>query len=229
MGSNQVKSMPNLTFERDWLRQPLNLTLELFIIEVYKVKTWENYEQVARYLLDKFSSEFGLKEVAGKQVVLGSSGANWEIDAKGVHGDGESFVIIECKRYPENRINQNLLAALAYQISDTGAKGGIIVTPIGLQTGAMKIASSENIIEVKLHQDSSYSDYFIEFMGKVILGVRVDLGNVGIQSVKSSATHSVRVDLGNVGIQSVKSSASHSVRVDIGVSMKLHSVSGGNE
>ena len=45
--------------------------------------SWKSYEEVATYLLDKFSDDFGLDHVEGKQKVEGKrSGTKWTIDAK---------------------------------------------------------------------------------------------------------------------------------------------------
>jgi hypothetical protein len=52
-------------------------------------KPWRTYEEVAQYLLNEFAAHFGLGHVEGKQVVPGQSGADWEIDAKGVAVNGE--------------------------------------------------------------------------------------------------------------------------------------------
>src|SRR5262249_51778893 len=119
------------------------------------MSAWKSYEDVARFLLDRFAEEFGLKSVEGKQEVEGlRSGTTWEIDAKGIREMNSGFVIIECRRHTTSPQKQEHLAALAYRIMDTGASGGIIVTPLGLQKGARKVASAENIIEVRLAEDS---------------------------------------------------------------------------
>jgi hypothetical protein len=67
-------------------------------------KKWETYEQVARYLLDLFSWDLALDRVEGKQIIPGKlSGANWEIDAKGVRTKDEEFIIVECMSIGEMR------------------------------------------------------------------------------------------------------------------------------
>jgi hypothetical protein len=102
---------------------------------------FESYEQVAQYLLDQFAGELGLKRVEANQEVTGlRSGTTWEIDAKGVKVDGEGFVIVECRRYTTSKLKQEHLAGLAYRILDTGAEGGIVVSPMDLQEGAKKVA-----------------------------------------------------------------------------------------
>ena len=62
-------------------------------------RQWENYEQVAHYLLNQFAEKFGLRRVEGKQLLVGQSGTTWEIDAKGTCQDGVDFVLIECRCY----------------------------------------------------------------------------------------------------------------------------------
>ena len=139
------------------------------------MKDWERYEQTAQYLLNQFATHFGLGKVEGKQLVPGTSGTKWEIDAKGVKADGEGFIIVECRRW-NSRLGQGDMAELAYRIKDTGAEGGIVVTPHQLQEGARKIAAHESIHHVKLDQNSTIEAYVIEFLDKAILGFRESVG-----------------------------------------------------
>ena len=83
---------------------------------------WQNYEEVAQFLLDQFASHFGLGRVEGKQVVTGRSTAEWELDAKGVLVDGDGFIVIECKRQ-KHRVRQGQVGELLSKIHDTGAGG----------------------------------------------------------------------------------------------------------
>jgi len=132
---------------------------------------WETYEEVAQYLIHQFAEHFNLGKVEGKQVVSGNSGTNWELDGKGVHEDGESIVIIECKRYTTQRIPQEIIAGLAFRINDTNAEGGIIVSPLGLQKGAEKVAKYTDIKTVKLNAASTTQEYVMEFLNNVCMGV----------------------------------------------------------
>lgn len=141
-------------------------------------KAWSTYEEVATYLLDQNSNEFGLEKVEGKQSLSGKrSGTNWVVDAKGIKDDGIGFVIIECRRYTTSKQNQEKMGALAYRIIDTGASGGIIVSPMGLQPGAEKVASSEGILEVMLDADSTPHEFAMRFLNKLMVGVH-DTGTV---------------------------------------------------
>ncbi len=134
---------------------------------------WESYEQVAQFLLDQMAEHFDLSRVEGKQKVEGKrSGATCEIDGKGLAKDGDGFVILECRRYTTSRQSQEHLAAIAYRIIDTGAKGGIIVSPLGLQEGAKKIAEAENVVSVRLGENSTTSEYILSFLNKIFVGVR---------------------------------------------------------
>jgi len=135
---------------------------------------WESYEEVAVYLLNQFAKEFGLERVEGKQRIKGQrSGTEWQIDAKGVRENNEGFLIIECRRYTTSRQNQEKIGALAYRIIDTGAVAGIIVSPLGIQEGAAKIASSEDIINVQLGEDSTSAEYVLSFLRKVMVGIEL--------------------------------------------------------
>ena len=63
-------------------------------------QSWQSYEQVAVEIMNNIATMLGLEGVEGKQSVYGPrTGTDWEIDGKGVKVGGESFVIIECRRY----------------------------------------------------------------------------------------------------------------------------------
>lgn len=138
------------------------------------MEAWETYEDVAVYILDQIASnlELDLERVEGKQRLYGSrSSTNWEIDSKGVKVDGEGFVIIECRRYTVSNQNQERVAALAYRILDTGASGGILVSPLGFQEGAKKVAAAEGMHEVFMDADSTRTDYVLKFLNRIFAGV----------------------------------------------------------
>ncbi|TVL96432.1 MAG: hypothetical protein CV087_23760 [Candidatus Brocadia sp. WS118] len=137
------------------------------------ITRWKTYEEVARYLLAKFGENFGLKDVEGKQKVKGiRSGTDWEIDAKGRKTDtNEMFIIVECRRHTSSGQKQDHIAGLSYRIIDTSAAGGIIVSPLPLQEGAKKVAQAEGIVEVTLNKDCSTTDYVMQFLNEVMVGV----------------------------------------------------------
>lgn len=139
-------------------------------------RTWKYYEEVASYLIDACAGEFGLTGVEGKQKVRGRlSGTEWEIDAKGVRECDEGFVIVECRRYTTSKQTQENLGALAYRILDTGASSGIIISPLGLQEGAKKIAQVENIIDVQLDQNCTPQEFSMRFLNKLMVGMREEI------------------------------------------------------
>lgn len=135
--------------------------------------TWQSYEEVAAYVLDQVAALFGLQRVEGKQPVKGlRSGTEWEIDAKGIlESDNEAFIIIECRRYTGSKQTQEKVGGLAYRILDTGAAGGIFVSPLGLQEGGEKIAQAENIVSIMLDQDSTKEYFTLKFFNNVIIGL----------------------------------------------------------
>jgi len=138
-------------------------------------KDWQSYEQVAAYLLNRLANELGLEEVEGKQKLPGASGTEWEVDAKGLLEGREAFVVIECRR-TRARQSQSKVAALAYSIQDTGGAGGIIVTPIPLQTGAAKVAQAANIQHVLLDINSTPENFAIQFLNKLFIGASAHIG-----------------------------------------------------
>lgn len=133
-------------------------------------KTWESYEEVAAFVLDQCAAQFGLAGFDGKQVIPGTSGADWEVDARGWTKDGATFVVVECKKHTGTGISQALTGSLAYTIKDTGAVGGFLVSPCGLQSGAKKVAAAEGIQEIKLDPKSTTAAYFGEWLGKLQAG-----------------------------------------------------------
>jgi hypothetical protein len=143
------------------------------------VQSWRTYEEVAEYLLNRMAEQFGLTHVEGSQTLEGKiSGTDWNIEAKGVNTDDEAFFIVECRRYTTSRIDQESVGALAWRIIDTGAQGGIIVTPLGLQEGARKVAASRNIEVVLLDPRSTAKSYIMRIIKgasiKGIIGISMD-------------------------------------------------------
>jgi hypothetical protein len=134
-------------------------------------KAWKSYEEVTQYLLGQFAGHFKLGRVEGKQILPGNSGTEWEIEAKGIKGDGEGFLIVECRRHTKSRLNQESIAGLAFRIKDTGAQGGIIVTPLKLQKGAKKVAEHSEILHVTLDPRSTTSDYLMQFLNQIFVGI----------------------------------------------------------
>lgn len=137
---------------------------------------WKTYEEVAAYLLNQFAAEFGLSRVEGKQKIKGRR-TQWEIDAKGVREGNQGFIIVECRRYTTSKQSQEKVGSLAYRITDTGAEGGILVSPLGLQEGAGKIAKAENIVEVRLAPNSAPQDFTMQFLNKIMIGLSGRINN----------------------------------------------------
>lgn len=131
---------------------------------------WETYEEVAAFLLDEISGELGLSSVEGKQRLAGASGTTWEVDGKGVQLGDEGIVLIECKRH-NKRVNQDTVATLAFRIQDLAASGGILVSPLGFQTGARLVAGATNIEEVHLDPNSTTTEYMLNFLNRAFVGV----------------------------------------------------------
>jgi hypothetical protein len=151
---------------------------------------WESYEQVAQFLLDQMAEHFGLVHVEGKQKIVGKrSGTTYQIDGKGIAKKGDGFVILECRRYTSSRQKQEHMAALAYRIFDTGAKGGIIVSPLGIQEGARKIAEAENVVSVRLGENSTTKNYVLQFLNKIFVGLTdaIVLSEGAVVAIKTPA------------------------------------------
>ena len=132
----------------------------------------DTYEEVAAYLLERFAAEFGLDRVEGKQPLPGhETGTTWVVDAKGVRESDGATIIIECRRYTTSKAKQEQLAALAYRIIDTKSAGGIYVSPLGLQEGAVKVAAARNIVNVRLDPESTTRDFLLRFLNTILAGL----------------------------------------------------------
>lgn len=135
---------------------------------------WKKYEDLARQLLEQLGEHLGLhlERVEGKQKLVGTSGTIWEIDGKGVRADDGGIIVIECKRYPDDRVDQETIGGLAWRIhEELGASGGIVVTPLGLQSGAELVAKRADIQVVELNADATPTEYVMRLLDKVCLGV----------------------------------------------------------
>jgi len=143
---------------------------------------WRTYEVIATQILDRIKTELGFSAVEGKQSVPGLSGTVWELDAKGVRAGSDAFVIIECRRYTTSKLKQDALASVAWRIQDTGASGGLVVSPLGLQEGASKVAASANIVSAVLGIDATSQQFALSFLNNLFVGVTgVEAhGHVGI-------------------------------------------------
>jgi hypothetical protein len=159
------------------------------LAESVAVPNWTKYEEVAAYLLNQFADEFGLDRVEGKQKVHGDrSDIDWEIDAKGVKTDDGGFMIVECRRYTKSRQTQEQMGGLAYRILDSGAEGAIVVSPLGLQSGAEKVAQAENIFDVRLTPESTVDQFALEFLKKFIVGATTTMFMSGKASAVIDST-----------------------------------------
>ena len=138
-------------------------------------ENWRKYEDVARVLLMHLKNELGLTRVEGKQKLVGS-GTEWEVDAKGVGTEEEAFVIVECRRYTSSGVTQEQVGGLAFRLLDTGAKGGIIVSPLPLQKGAQRLAAATNIVHVEIDANSTPDNFAMRFLNRLFLGVKVSTG-----------------------------------------------------
>jgi len=139
--------------------------------------TWQSYEQIAAHVLNQCAAEFGLSRFEGKQELAGKSGTKWEVDARGWTKGNTAHFLVECKKYANTAVSQAITASLAYQIQDTDAQGGFLVSPQGLQSGAKKVASANKIYEIKLDPSSTATAYFGEWLGQLRVGLteKVDI------------------------------------------------------
>lgn len=132
----------------------------------------EAYELVARQVLADLKKPLNISTVEEKQSLTGLSGTEWEIDAKAWIEDGSGFLVVEARRYTKSRLKQEHVAAIAYRIQDTGAKGGIIVSPLPLQRGAELVARATGIEHIRIDPESTIESYLAEYLSKRYFGLK---------------------------------------------------------
>jgi hypothetical protein len=142
-----------------------------------KVQTWRSYEELARHVLLHFGDLLGISEAEAKQRLMGKTGAEWEIDAKGVMTGGRGFLVIECKERSTARLNQAAIGSLAFTVEDVGAAGAIIVTNTGLQEGAGKVAKHHDFKIVYLPKDGTFEEFFASCGNYLLRGVSERVSN----------------------------------------------------
>lgn len=135
-----------------------------------KDSSWKTYEEIATLVLNQCAAEFGIERVEGKQNVLAKSGATFEVDARGWTAGNGAHLLVECKKHTNTGISQAITSQLAWQILDTDAEGGFLVSPHGMQKGAKHVAAAANIHEIKLDPRSTPSAWFGEWLGKLRAG-----------------------------------------------------------
>ena len=134
---------------------------------------WSIYEDAARKVLVDLRMTLGLSSIEGKQSLAGLSGATWEIDAKAWQDGGDGFLVVEARRHTSSGLKQEEIGAIAYRIQDTRAVGGVVVSPLPLQSGATLVARSTGIAHVRLEPESTTESYVAEFLGRRFLGASI--------------------------------------------------------
>lgn len=165
-------------------RFSLVLKLAIFFLIAVQYICWKNnhiqkkYEEYTSFilndssvhqLLEKYNGTVNIKvkslanlELEDWNLKGEKTGCIWNVDGFGYDISGEC-ILVECKHSSTRKIEQNELAAFAYVIKDVGAKAGIIVTTLGLQSGAKQIAKSEDIGLLILDYNSTDKNFKITF------------------------------------------------------------------
>lgn len=141
-----------------------------------ETELWKTYEEVARKVISDLRHELDVADVATKQKLTGASGATWEIDGRATCEGEEGFLVVEARRHTTSGQKQEHLAALAYRIQDLGGTGGIIVSPLPLQSGARIVAEHARILEITLTDDSTPENYMATFLKKTFHHATVGSG-----------------------------------------------------
>jgi hypothetical protein len=146
-------------------------------------KDSDHYEQVTRAILEDLREHLGLTRVMPKGTFDGASGTEWQIDASSYRAKTGALVLVECRRKTTSRIKQEEVAGFAYRIRDIGAGEGLMVTPIGYQTGAQLVASAEKIGTATLNADATATDYLITIGERLFRGLSAQDSGVGADRV----------------------------------------------
>ena len=133
-------------------------------------KDWERYEQVVRTILESLREHLGYSRVDPKGDLPGRSGTEWEIDATAYQLADGKLVLIECKDYPDRKVTQGEMGVHAYHIIETGAAGGLFVTPVGYQKGAKLVANAAKIGMATLNLDATEREYDLNIAGRLFFG-----------------------------------------------------------
>ena len=174
-----------------------------------------SYEEVGTYLLDQFAVDLGLGSIEPQNNITSKKSMTpWQIDAKGSRQGNKGVVIIEFRCYTTSRQTEERIGAFAYKIIDTGAKEGIIVNPLELQEGAKKIATSANVINVKLNENCNYREDMMQFINRVMIGTRDTIGitdSVEIEIRNNSTKTGLPIINENITLKSALSDIAKSV------------------
>lgn len=107
----------------------------------------EKYERLVKHILESKASD-SLKnfEVFGSRHYTGKSGHDHQIDVSVVFSLAgvRVIVLVECKCY-SRRVQVNDVLEFATRLEDIGGHKGIIVSTVGFQEGAKKLAKSKGI------------------------------------------------------------------------------------
>jgi hypothetical protein len=153
---------------------------------------WRTYEEVAQQILDEQREFFGLSRVEGKQNLPAANGTTYEIDIVGYQQGSNRLVIFECRDY-KNRLTQEAVGGFAYRIQVTGAGGGYLVTPIGLQSGAQLVADYEKIGVITIPRGATTEKYVLRFMHDILVKVtdHIDFQDAAMFELVKAADRSV--------------------------------------
>jgi len=147
-------------------------------------KESERYEQVTRAILEQCREQLGFKEVRPKSKIPGKTGTRWEIDATCYRVESEGMILVECRRHTTRKIDQEQVAGLVFRIRDTGAEGGLVVTPLGFQEGAELVAKACKVTMATLNPNATEREYVLRIAEQLFIGVSA----VGASAVPGGVT-----------------------------------------
>jgi len=109
-------------------------------------KECDYYETVTRKIFHNLRESLGIYGVSeDKTKHIGNSSTNWTLDASCYPSEDGILVIIECRRKTTSKVTQEQVGGLAFRVGDIGASSAFMVTPIGFQMGAKKVATAKKL------------------------------------------------------------------------------------
>ena len=142
------------------------------------------YEWVTRRIFHDLREYLGIDRMSSDRTKhVGTSGAEWTVDASCYRIEDDTLVILECRRKTNSKVEQEEVGGLAYRFMDIGADMAYMVTPIGFQKGAQKVANANKINMVTLNADATDTEYILAVADQLFRGLRVSEYGVGTDSV----------------------------------------------
>lgn len=144
------------------------------------------YEAVTRKIFHNLREHLGIYGVSKEKTKHIGNSTNWTVDASCYKNEDDTLVIIECRRKTTSKINQEEAGGFAFRVGDIGAGSAYMVTPIGFQNGAKKVATAHKIGMAILNVDATDTEYILNVANQLFRGLHVREKGLGSESLSVS-------------------------------------------